>query len=118
MEGESGPTHLLAFCVCRRWPGRLAHQPPSSRDSRILSRRARRLHHALHLAYTKMDPGQPWDPSMERLMLSSLIIGCDAMIDLVCTVVVFILVLRIRMASRECVGRTNRSAKTAASSRC
>ncbi|KAJ3349553.1 hypothetical protein GGF32_005375 [Allomyces javanicus] len=49
-------------------------------------------------AYAKMDPGQPWDVPLERLMLSTLIIGGDAMIDLVCTVVAFILVLRVRVA--------------------
>ncbi|KNE71971.1 hypothetical protein AMAG_15913 [Allomyces macrogynus ATCC 38327] len=49
-------------------------------------------------AYANMDPGQPWDVPMERLMLSTLIIGGDAIIDLVCTVVAFILVLRVRVA--------------------
>ncbi|KAJ3366311.1 hypothetical protein GGF31_008120 [Allomyces arbusculus] len=57
------------------------------------------------LAYANMDPEQPWDALMERFTLSTVVIGGDAMIDLVCTVVAFILALRTLVASLSLFAR-------------
>ncbi|KAJ3366313.1 hypothetical protein GGF31_008122 [Allomyces arbusculus] len=50
-------------------------------------------------AYAKIDPRQVWnDKSLERQLLSTVILGGDALGDMICTVIAFVLILRVRVA--------------------
>ncbi|KAJ3349551.1 hypothetical protein GGF32_005373 [Allomyces javanicus] len=66
------------------------------------------------VAYLKMDLQHVWHAkTIERQLLSTLIFGGDAVIDMVCTVITFVLVLRVRVAALNVQSRRKNAASTA-----
>ncbi|KAJ3349552.1 hypothetical protein GGF32_005374 [Allomyces javanicus] len=66
------------------------------------------------IAYAKIDLRQVWsNTSLERKYLSAAILGGDALGDLICTVIAFVLVLRVRVAVLALQGRQVSAAPTA-----